>query len=195
MAPQAILWQCTMLSNMEINIRYAINDCSIVRLIFKSKNTVHNRFIMQPKNMGNYFHLRTKRYYHNYNNWIEWGQVWCIFKELYRLRPVLSWKTGLRDLNRCFFLFRYCSKPKCHLSSKICCVFLHIFRWILVCRLVGLRIVVNSFAIFFCSLMPKQRARLHLGRLPGNPEVVIGLYIGAMVYCSHPPNMVCASSW
>ena len=37
----------------------------IVRLIFKSKNTVHNRFIMQPKNMGNYFHLRTKRYYHN----------------------------------------------------------------------------------------------------------------------------------
>lgn len=157
MAPQAILWQCTMLSNMEINIRYAINDCSIVRLIFKSKNTVHNRFIMQPKNMGNYFHLRTKRYYHNYNNWIEWGQVWCIFKELYR--------------------------------------FLHIFRWILVCRLVGLRIVVNSFAIFFCSLMPKQRARLHLGRLPGNPEVVIGLYIGAMVYCSHPPNMVCASSW
>lgn len=105
MAPQAILWQCTMLSNMEINIRYAINDCSIVRLIFKSKNTVHNRFIMQPKNMGNYFHLRTKRYYHNYNNWIEWGQVWCIFKELYRLRPVLSWKTGLRDLNRCFFFF------------------------------------------------------------------------------------------
>lgn len=31
-----------LLSNMEINIRYAINDCSIVRLIFKSKNTVHN---------------------------------------------------------------------------------------------------------------------------------------------------------
>ena len=41
---------------------------------------------------------------------------------------------------------------------------------------------MNSFAIFFCSLMPKQRARLHLGRLPGNREVVIGLYIGAMVY-------------
>lgn len=99
------------------------------------------------------------------------------------------------DVFSVFFLFRYCSKPKCHLSSKIGCVFLHIFRWILVCRLVGLRIVVNSFAIFFCSLMPKQRARLHLGRLPGNPEVVIGLYIGAMVYCSHPPNMVCASSW
>ena len=40
---------------------FTIDGCSIVRLNFKP-----NRFIMQPKKMGNYFHLRIKSFYDNF---------------------------------------------------------------------------------------------------------------------------------
>lgn len=45
---------------------FTIDGCSIVRLTFKPKNIVRNRFIMQPKKMGNYFHLRIKSFYDNF---------------------------------------------------------------------------------------------------------------------------------
>ena len=115
--------------------------------------------------MGNYFHLRTKRYYHKWltiiklndakygvflKNCADWGRCY--------LGKQPPWPEQMF-----FFSLQILFKIKCHLSSKICCVFLHMFRWVLVIRLFGLQIVVNSFAIFFCSLMPKQRARLHCG--------------------------------
>ena len=125
--------------------------------------------------MGNYFHLRTKRYYHKWLTIIKLNEAkYGVF-----LKNCADWgrcylgKQPPWPEQMFFFSLQILFKIKCHLWSKICCVFLHMSRWVLVIRLFGLRIVVNSFAIFFCSLMPKQRARLHRSRLPGNREVEI----------------------